>query len=364
MAERTTRRAASSRGWWTGVNPDEKTAFTHRILVPPDALSVARSKLLAVDHAIRVTVYASAGVLGLTTQLSVTLPIRVVSMLSVDPPTSVASPSDMIGATCNRDGGLNGSSGEPRQHRSKLENRTDPPPTYRTRPPSLEQPQNTIEPLPYYKPFRQSAASITDHAFGDESPAHEGETSLEVDTPPSRLNTTHGHRVPAYAVGARSTRIAQEEREFQNGSYRAIRSSEYKEATSLSHHQTGGDCVFVVNDGAFESDPDQGASPVPSPHRARERAVKVAHSSDFLRCEQTQTEPWQRRSRNRGSSCRAYGDDAKNGNGNGSRDFRSYESPFTQRVREKLRRVQASIESPQSNCEPETSTLSENDACS
>ena len=34
MADRTTRRAASSRGWWTGVNPDEKTAFTHCILVP------------------------------------------------------------------------------------------------------------------------------------------------------------------------------------------------------------------------------------------------------------------------------------------------------------------------------------------
>ncbi|KAH9044562.1 hypothetical protein EDB85DRAFT_1854148 [Lactarius pseudohatsudake] len=144
MAERTTKRAASSRGWWMGVNPDEKTAFTHRILVPPDALSVARSKLLAVDHAIRVTVYASAGVLGLTTHLSVTLPIRIVSMLSVDPPTSVASPGDMIGATYNRDGGLNGSSEEPPQHRSELENRTDPPPTYRTRPPSLEQPQNTI----------------------------------------------------------------------------------------------------------------------------------------------------------------------------------------------------------------------------
>ncbi|KAH9004096.1 hypothetical protein EDB86DRAFT_2130583 [Lactarius hatsudake] len=144
MAERTTRRAASSRGWWTGVNPDEKTAFAHRILVPPDAISVARSKLLAVDHAIRVTVYASAGMLGLTTHLSVTLPIRIVSMLSVDPPTSVASPGDMIGATHNRDGGLNGSSGEPRSHRSELENHTDPPPTYRTRPPSLQRPQNTI----------------------------------------------------------------------------------------------------------------------------------------------------------------------------------------------------------------------------
>ena len=34
MAHRTTRRAASSRGWWMGVNPGEKTAFTHCILVP------------------------------------------------------------------------------------------------------------------------------------------------------------------------------------------------------------------------------------------------------------------------------------------------------------------------------------------
>ncbi|KAI9444876.1 hypothetical protein H4582DRAFT_859335 [Lactarius indigo] len=200
MTDRTTRRAASSRGWWTGVNPDEKTAFTHRILIPPDALSVARSKLLAVDHAIRITVHASAGVLGPTTHLSVTLPIRIVSMLSVDPPTSVASPGNMVGATHNSDSGLNGSSGEPRPHRNELENRTDPPPTYRTRLPSLEQPQNTIEPLPYYSNtlFRQSAASIINHAFGVEMPAREGEMSSGVDAPPARLITAHNHRLPAY----------------------------------------------------------------------------------------------------------------------------------------------------------------------
>ncbi|KAF8260742.1 hypothetical protein EI94DRAFT_1609891 [Lactarius quietus] len=142
MADRTSRRSASSKGWWAGVNSDEKTAFTHCILVPPDTLSVARSRLLAVDHAIRVTVYASSGMLGLTTHLSVTLPIRIVSMLSVDPPTSVASPGDMIGVTHDRDGRPNGSSGEPRLHHSEVEHRTDAPPSYRTRPPSLEQPQN------------------------------------------------------------------------------------------------------------------------------------------------------------------------------------------------------------------------------
>ena len=207
--------------------------------------------------------------------------------------------------------------------------------------------------------------------------------SLEVDAPLSRLITAHSHHLPAYAVGARSTGVAQEERQFQNGTVRAIRSSEI---TSWDH-QTGGDCVFEssVNDGACESDPNQGnarshsVSPVPSLYRARERAVTGAHCSEFLGREQMQIERWQRRSRN--PSCRTYGD-AKNGDG--SRDFRSYESPFTQRVREKLRRVhgsgepsqetaelRTSIEDPELNCESErrhspqvVTALSENDACS
>jgi Arrestin (or S-antigen), C-terminal domain len=34
MSERTTRRCVSSKGWWAGVNPQEKTALTHRILIP------------------------------------------------------------------------------------------------------------------------------------------------------------------------------------------------------------------------------------------------------------------------------------------------------------------------------------------
>jgi Arrestin (or S-antigen), C-terminal domain len=34
MAEPTTRRCASSKGWWTGVSPQERTAFTHSILIP------------------------------------------------------------------------------------------------------------------------------------------------------------------------------------------------------------------------------------------------------------------------------------------------------------------------------------------
>jgi hypothetical protein len=190
--------------------------------------------------------------------------------------------------------------------------------------------------------------------------------SLGVDSPPARLITAHSHRLPVYVVGARSTGVAQEEQQFQDG---AIRSSENKVT------RTGGDCVFesFVNDGASESDPDQGnarkrhsVSPVPSPHRARERAIAAPHCSEVLRHEQTRVEQQQRRSRNP-SSRRTHGD-AKNGAA--SRDFRSYESPFTQRVREKLRRVHesgessqgnaelhASIEGSDLNCEAETSTL-------
>jgi hypothetical protein len=34
MAEPMTRRCASSKGWWAGVGPQERTAFTHSILIP------------------------------------------------------------------------------------------------------------------------------------------------------------------------------------------------------------------------------------------------------------------------------------------------------------------------------------------
>jgi hypothetical protein len=162
MAEPTTRRCASSKGWWAGVSPQERTAFTHNILIPvgpyssindeyvgsfelqylqPDTLSVARTELLAVDHAIRVTVYASASTLGLTSHLSVTLPIRVLSMISVDPPTSVSRPPNTLTVTnTNRPDVVNGLCLP--LPPSDAENRTDLPPSYRTRPSSLEHPQD------------------------------------------------------------------------------------------------------------------------------------------------------------------------------------------------------------------------------
>lgn len=109
----------------------------------PDALSIARTELVAVDHAIRITVYASAGPLGLTSHLSVTLPIRVLSMLSVDPPTAVSLPPNLLTVTHTSGPELpevvNGLCLHLRY--SGSENRAEPP-SYRTRPPSLEHPQD------------------------------------------------------------------------------------------------------------------------------------------------------------------------------------------------------------------------------
>ena len=159
MAEPTTRRCATSKGWWAGVSPQERMAFTHSILIPvrpfsainprvsylnvcfqPDALSIARTELVAVDHAIRITVYASAGPLGLTSHLSVTLPIRVLSMLSVDPPTAVSLPPNMLTVT-HTSGPEVGNGLCLHLPYSGSENRVEPP-SYRTRPPSLEHPQD------------------------------------------------------------------------------------------------------------------------------------------------------------------------------------------------------------------------------
>ena len=163
MAEPTTRKCASSRGWWAGVVPQERTGFTHSILIPvgsyssinyraswlnsngmrlqPDALSIARTELLTVDYAIHVTIYASAGTMGLTSHLSVTLPICVLSMLSVDPPTSVSRPPNMPMIMHAK--GLDVINGLALHLQDSSSGRlADSPPPYRTRPPSVEHPQD------------------------------------------------------------------------------------------------------------------------------------------------------------------------------------------------------------------------------
>ncbi|OBZ79498.1 hypothetical protein A0H81_00809 [Grifola frondosa] len=72
---------ASAKGWWTGVGPGQELEFSHFILLPPDALSITRGRLLEVEYSVRVTL--SAG--SLTSDVHVTLPIRIINFLSIDP---------------------------------------------------------------------------------------------------------------------------------------------------------------------------------------------------------------------------------------------------------------------------------------
>ncbi|KAJ8523311.1 hypothetical protein ONZ45_g187 [Pleurotus djamor] len=73
---------ASAKGWWTGVPAGERCTLMHSVLLPADALTILRSRLLEVTY--EIWVVASAG--PLTSDVRVKLPLRIVNFLSLDPP--------------------------------------------------------------------------------------------------------------------------------------------------------------------------------------------------------------------------------------------------------------------------------------
>ncbi|KAH8102559.1 hypothetical protein BXZ70DRAFT_929051 [Cristinia sonorae] len=77
---------ASAKGWWSGVRPGQDLEFSHHILLPADALSVTRGRLLEVEYSIRVTICAGP----LSSDIFVTLPIRIINFISIDPPPTAA----------------------------------------------------------------------------------------------------------------------------------------------------------------------------------------------------------------------------------------------------------------------------------
>ncbi|KAJ3548859.1 hypothetical protein NMY22_g1102 [Coprinellus aureogranulatus] len=79
---------ASAKGWWTGVRPEESLHFYYSLPIPPDALSVTKGPLLEIEYRIRATI--SSGTL-LPTELSAEVPIRIINLVSVDPPPSGAN---------------------------------------------------------------------------------------------------------------------------------------------------------------------------------------------------------------------------------------------------------------------------------
>ncbi|KAK0465584.1 immunoglobulin E-set, partial [Desarmillaria tabescens] len=82
MGQHGSRGHASAKGWWTGVPPGDAQEFCHFILIPPDALTMPRGRLLEEEYTLRVSV--SAGSLG--TDVHVKLPIKIINFLSIDPP--------------------------------------------------------------------------------------------------------------------------------------------------------------------------------------------------------------------------------------------------------------------------------------
>ncbi|KAF7799281.1 hypothetical protein EIP86_010513 [Pleurotus ostreatoroseus] len=88
MSAGVTKGHASAKGWWTGIAPGQDMEFSHYIVLPPEILSITRSRLVEVEYSIRVTI--SAG--SLTPDVSVTLPIRIFNFISIDPPPSTTMP--------------------------------------------------------------------------------------------------------------------------------------------------------------------------------------------------------------------------------------------------------------------------------
>ncbi|THH33561.1 hypothetical protein EUX98_g674 [Antrodiella citrinella] len=86
LGQRSTKGYASAKGWWTGVKPGQELEFSHFLLLPTDALSVTRGRLLEVEYSIRVSI--SAG--HLSSDVFVTLPVRIVNFISIDPPPTAA----------------------------------------------------------------------------------------------------------------------------------------------------------------------------------------------------------------------------------------------------------------------------------
>lgn len=105
---------ASAKGWWLGVSPGQISEFEHSILIPVrfrashlnqanklqvDALTVPRGQLFEIEHSLHVAVDSGSRLLE---DVQVTLPIRIVGFLSIDPPPSQSLSSQLRTALSSR----------------------------------------------------------------------------------------------------------------------------------------------------------------------------------------------------------------------------------------------------------------------
>ncbi|KLO10454.1 hypothetical protein SCHPADRAFT_832475, partial [Schizopora paradoxa] len=78
---------ASAKGWWTGVAPGESGVVVHSICIPSDALTVVRARLLEVEYTLKISLGVGSSITGGSTDaVAVSLPVRIINFLSLDPP--------------------------------------------------------------------------------------------------------------------------------------------------------------------------------------------------------------------------------------------------------------------------------------
>ncbi|KAJ9109224.1 hypothetical protein QFC21_000553 [Naganishia friedmannii] len=69
-----------SPGWWTGVQPGERSRWQGSLMLPSHLLSIRRSRLIEITYIIRLT---------LNNTITLDLPLNIINFLSIDPPPSV-----------------------------------------------------------------------------------------------------------------------------------------------------------------------------------------------------------------------------------------------------------------------------------
>jgi hypothetical protein len=151
-----------------------------------------------------------------------------------------------------------------------------------------------------------------------------------------REDTVQDRRPPTQAIGAQLPNLDQEEGSFQHRALRT-RSSVYKEEDTTMPDSHAGNITVSERSMNHSSRPSLNThqsspghcivSPAPSLYRARARARTITGTSGVSRRKQTE-----------GDRNQCIYDDGYS-NEDGRQDFRSHESPFARRVKERLREV-------------------------
>lgn len=188
--------------------------------------------------------------------------------------------------------------------------------------------------MPNYQPT-QSSWSTTPSVESQMREYPSDETSRLIDALPFQ---GANQRLPEQVIGVQFPSVAREEPSFRHRA--RIKSPLFKEEDRTGAECHAGSSILSGNytsnrtrpsSNTYQSRPGSHiVSPVPSLFRARARALTITSTSGLSRSGGTHGD------RNQG----VHGD--RRSNGDGRRNFRSYESPFSWRVKEKLREAHAS----------------------